>query len=501
MQRRLVLGCGSAAREAVERIAEWPGELTVVSRQGDVLEALGGDGAETERGAPADLDALPAGDDTEGDTDAIADVDVVFAASDDAETNADAVEAARERFPHACIVAFLGTGAGESTRRRMERVADRVVDAERVLTDRLRELTHTPGARRLHQLFGTLRRIDGRLAIVMHDNPDPDAIASALALARVAAAVDTPADACYFGEISHQENRALVNLLDLELIALDGETDLDAYDAVALVDHSRPGVNDGLPEETIVDIVVDHHPPRAPVEAGFVDLRRDIGATSTLLADYLRRAGIDPEESLATALLFGIRVDTDDFAREVSVADFEAAAWLLERADLSLLELVESPSMTAEVLETLARAIRDRDVRGDALASNVGAIRDRDALAQAADHLLNMDGIHVTVVYGFKDGTVYVSGRARGTDVDLGETLRDALDAIGSAGGHADMAGAQVPLGILAEAPENSEEELREVVTEVISGRLFETLEDATTLLDAGAEGTEWAFEFPFEEW
>jgi len=232
-----------------------------------------------------------------------------------------------------------------------------------------------------------------------------------------------------------------------------------------------------------------------------VDLRRDIGATSTVLADYLRRAGITPDESLATALLFGIRVDTNDFSREVSPADFEAAAWLLTHADLSLLDRVESPSMTSAVVDTLARAIRDRDVRGDALASNVGAISDRDALAQAADRLLNMEGVRIAVVYGFKDGTVYVSGRARGTDVDLGETLRDAFDAIGSAGGHADMAGAQVPLGILAETEGGSAEELERIVSEVIASRLFETLEDATTLLDVGEGETEWSAEFPFGAW
>jgi len=290
-----------------------------------------------------------------------------------------------------------------------------------------------------------------------------------------------------------------VNLLDLDLVELD-DGSLDEYDGVALVDHSRPGVNDGLSADTSVDIVVDHHPPRAPVEARFVDLRHDIGATSTLVSDYLSRADIAPAESLATALLFGIRVDTDDFAREVSVADFEAAAWLVSRADLGLLERIESPSMTPEVVETLSRAIRDRDVRGDALASNVGAIRDRDALAQAADRLVCMDGIRIAVVYGFKDGTIYVSGRARGTDIDLGETLRDALDSIGSAGGHADMAGAQVPLGILGDTDEGSEAELAEVVSEVIAGRLFETLKDATTLLDPG-DGSEWVFEFPFERW
>ncbi|WP_256288370.1 DHH family phosphoesterase [Halobellus inordinatus] len=487
MQRRLVLGCGSAVRGTIERLAEWPGELVILSQRGDVVDAIGADGVTTKRRAPADAEAFPDR------------AELVFVASDDAAANAEAAAEAREQFPDAQLVVYLSAGATAQVRERILETADRVIDAEQILLDRVRELTTAPGAERIHRLFATLRRIDGRLAVVMHDNPDPDAIASALALARIAASVDVPADACYFGDISHQENRALVNLLDLALVELDDGTDLAEYDGVALVDHSRPGVNDGLPGDTEIDIVVDHHPPRAPVEAHFVDLRRDIGATSTLLAEYLRRAGIEPEESLATSLLFGIRVDTNDFAREVSPADFEAAAWLLTYADLSMLDRVESPSMTSAVLETLGRAIHNRDVRGDALASNVGAISDRDALAQAADRLLNMEGIRIAIVYGFRDGTVYVSGRARGTDVDLGETLRDALGAIGSAGGHADMAGAQVPLGILADADDESIEELSEVVTEVIASRVFETLEDATTLLDVGADDTEWAFEFPFE--
>ena len=486
MQRRLVLGVCAPLHGAVARLSTRPGDLTVVSPE-PLPPDTGGSNVTHERSRPDDASAYPTR------------ADFVLVATDDGGTNAAVATAAREAFPDAHLVVYVGLDADAAIRSRVDAVADRVIDAERALTDRLGDLTAGAGAERLHRLYATLRRIDGRLAVVMHDNPDPDAIASALGVARVAECIGLDADACYFGTISHQENRAMVNLLDLDLVELD-DGSLDEYDGVALVDHSRPGVNDGLSADTSVDIVVDHHPPRAPVEARFVDLRHDIGATSTLVSDYLSRADIAPAESLATALLFGIRVDTDDFAREVSVADFEAAAWLVSRADLGLLERIESPSMTPEVVETLSRAIRDRDVRGDALASNVGAIRDRDALAQAADRLVCMDGIRIAVVYGFKDGTIYVSGRARGTDIDLGETLRDALDSIGSAGGHADMAGAQVPLGILGDTDEGSEAELAEVVSEVIAGRLFETLKDATTLLDHG-DGSEWVFEFPFERW
>ena len=488
MQRRVVLGCGDATSVAVERLAGWPGALTVIAAGGvpiDIDQA----GVTYERAAPDDTSAYPDR------------ADLVFVAGDDNTTNAAAATAAREVYPDAHLAVYVGPDADAAVASRIVAVADRVVDADRVLVDRMTELTTDLGAARVRRLHTTLRRIDGRLAVVMHDNPDPDAIASALGLVRMAARVGLSADACYFGNISHQENRAMVNLLDLELVELDDADAVAEYGGVALVDHSRPGINDGLSEDTDVDIVVDHHPPRAPVKAHFVDLRRDIGATSTLVSDYLSRTGVDPGTELATALLFGIRVDTDDFTREVSVADFEAAAWLVTHADLSVLERIESPSMTPEVLETLSRAIGNRDVRGDALLTNVGPTGDRDALAQAADRLLTMEGVRIAVVYGFKDGTIYVSGRTRGTDVDLGETLRDALGTIGSAGGHADMAGAQVSLGILGDVDRDSEAKLTDIVTDVVAGRLFETLEDATTLLGVDDDGSEWAFEFPFEGW
>jgi nanoRNase/pAp phosphatase (c-di-AMP/oligoRNAs hydrolase) len=489
MTRRLVLGCGRAARSTVERMADWPGELTVLSRRGSVIESFREEGVDAERREPDDAEAYP---------DA---ADVVFVADDDVATNVDAARLARDCYPTAYLVGFVGANADPAKRDELAGIADRTVDGRSVIVDRVLQLTRGQAADRIHRLYRVLRSIEGRLAVVMHDNPDPDAIASALALCRIAESAGVPADPCYYGDISHQENRALVNLLDIDLVELDSGATLDDYAGVALVDHSRPGVNDGLPEDTAVDIAIDHHPPRAPVEARFLDLRRNIGATSTLLTDYLSRLNVEPGADVATALLFGIHVDTNDFTREVSVPDFEAAAFLVAHADLATLQRVESPSMSSEVLSTLARAVQNRDVRGEVLTSNVGEIRDRDALAQAADRLLAMEGVKVAVVYGFKDGTVYVSGRARGTTIDLGESLRDALGAIGSAGGHADMAGAQVPLGILADVGEDSRESLAQVVTEVIAERVFETLEDAARTLEVDDDATDLTFEFPMDEW
>ncbi|WP_128478030.1 DHH family phosphoesterase [Halorussus pelagicus] len=470
MVSRLVLGCGTVGQTLVEAIADGESNMLVVDDAESRVDALREEGVSATVGDPTDPEAM---------RESVDGADVVVVANREPETNRQAAELAVELFPEAYVIGYLGEGCGPGQRERIETLSDHVIDPTQALVEQVLAVTLGEYAIRTVNLRRTIRRIDGTLAVFMHDNPDPDAIASAVALCRVAEAVGTEAVPCYFGDISHQENRAFVNLLELDLrnFAADEAVDPEEFAGIALVDHSRPGVNDQLPEDTAIDIVVDHHPPKEPPEAEFVDLRSDVGATSTLLAEHIQRLGIDFSEDVATGLLYGIRVDTKDFSREVSTADFEAASHLLPHANVGTLERVESPSVSADTFETISRAIRNRRVEGTVLATCVGALSDRDALAQAADHLLNMESITTTLVYGFRDGTVYVSARARGTDIDLGGTLRSAFGQIGSAGGHADMAGAQIPLGLLGEVEDEEEASLTSVVSEVITDRFFETIQ------------------------
>ena len=459
--RRLVLGGGTTADRVVGVLSTWPGDLVVVvsdERTASNLASLGALDARV--GDPTDLADAPDG------------VDTVYVATE-TETLAVA-RAARERYPDALLVVRRPVGVDDE----VSSVADRVVDDRRLVADALLDATTGEHAERLQRLRRVLTAVDGTLGVITHANPDPDAIGAALALVDVARAMGVDAVPCYSGEISHQENRALVNLLDLDLRQIE-PGDEAAFGGIALVDHSRPGVNDSLDPETHVDAVIDHHPPREPVSAPFVDIRPEVGATSTLLAEYLDGYGIEPSPATATALLFGIRVDTKEFTREANKRDFEAAAFLLPHVDVSTLDRVESPSLRPDVLDVLARAIRWRERREGILAAGVGRIREKDALAQAADFLLGMAGVDVVIVYGFYDGVVHVSGRARGGAVDLGETFRDAFGQIGGAGGHADMAGAQISLGVLAEVEEQDDDALRTIVDDVIADRFFETLETA----------------------
>jgi len=356
----------------------------------------------------------------------------------------------------------------------LETVADEVFSPGRAVVDHVFDVVSDGQARRLRDLHATLDGIDGTLGVFMHDNPDPDAIAAAVALAEIAAWHGVEARPVYFGRISHQENRAFVNLLELRLENLD-PADPIAFDGIALVDHSTPGVNDQLPRDTDVDIVIDHHPSKRHIEADFVDVREDVGATSTLLVDYLKGYHIDLDVAVATALLYGIRIDTNDFSRGITRADFEAAALLVSQADVDVLERIENPSISTDTFEIIGRAIRNRRRHGPVLTTCVGALSDRDALAQAADRLLNIEGVTVTLVYGYTDGTVYASARSRGVDIDLGEALREAYDDMGSAGGHADMAGAQISLGIFEDV--DAEDELTAMVEDVVTSRFFEVVD------------------------
>ncbi|SMO38970.1 DHH family phosphoesterase [Halorubrum cibi] len=486
MVRRLLLGCSAVGNSLVERVAEGSEDLLAVTDDAGWASTLRDRNVATVEADPTDPSSFPER------------AAVVLVASDDPARNVAAASAARDRYPDAMIVAHVGTAPTAEQVDALESVADRVVDPVEAVATRVRDAvgldeldsgtdhafdrsaisTRPPGAtERPPRLIRTIRGLSGPLLVVAHDNPDPDAIASAVGLARIAESVGVSADPCYGGEIAHQENRAMVNLLDLSLSTVDG-IDLESYGGIALVDHSRAGINDSLPEGTPVDVVIDHHPPRGPVEGTFVDVRPDAGATSTLIEEYLSRLGIDPDRALATALLYGIRIDTRDFTREVSIPDFEAAASLTPHVDESTLDRVESPSVSPETLRVLATAIGRRDVRGSTVASCVGEITDRDALAQAADRLLDLEGIAVTFVYGYMDGVIYGSARARGTDLDVGELLRDALAQAGSAGGHANMAGAQVPFGILETVAED--ESLADVVEEFVAGRFFEALSESS---------------------
>jgi nanoRNase/pAp phosphatase (c-di-AMP/oligoRNAs hydrolase) len=307
------------------------------------------------------------------------------------------------------------------------------------------KITSVKLAQDLKKLVSTVG--EGKFAIIVHNNPDPDAISSAMGLKEIAGSVGVKAEILYKGQIGHHENKAFVNILDVEL---DQSKDFKSseYRKIALIECSVPGVNNLLPPDTPVSIIIDHHQADIEeVKAEYVDIRPNIGATATIMTKYLQDLEIPIKTELATALLYGIKVDTDDFRRNTDPADFMAAAYLYPLANQEILTKFETPSRSVEEIDVLGEAIKNREIKGSYLISNVGTIRNRDTLAQAADYLLTLEGITTTIVFGLGEDHIYISGRSRDVRINIGKVMQDAFGA-DKAGGHAMLAGAQIPLGV-----------------------------------------------------
>ncbi|MDR2944980.1 MAG: bifunctional oligoribonuclease/PAP phosphatase NrnA, partial [Methanosarcinales archaeon] len=311
------------------------------------------------------------------------------------------------------------------------------------------------------------------LGIVLHDNPDPDAISSAYALTEITRKFDIKADILYDGKIGHHENKAFINLLAIPMIKISSPDVFDRYDSLALVDNSIPSVNNSVPANQPIGIIIDHH-SYSSIEpyADFMDIRTNVGASATILTKYLQQMDIPVSKELATALLFGIRTDTNDFRRNTTSADFAAASFLHPLSDHDLLTQVETPSMSVETLDILSEAIRNREIYGTVLLSNVGTIRNRDTLPQAADYLLAMEGISTVVVFGIMDDSIYVSSRNEDIRVHLGDVMREAFGE--NAGGHPTAAGAKIPLGVFSSAKDK--QILQKLVEESVVKRFLNAI-------------------------
>lgn len=312
-----------------------------------------------------------------------------------------------------------------------------------------------------------------RLAIVCHDNPDPDCLASALALERIADDADVDdVTIVYDGNISHQQNRVFVNSLDLDLETFD-EIDLADHDGVALVDSSVPGENNGLSADADVDIIIDHHPGEVP-EAEFVAIREEASSTTVILVEYIHTLDLQLESDLATALLFAIRRETLDFIRNVSEKEYLAGFYLHSSVDADLLRKMDNPPLSEITVDAIGTSIQTRTVQSAYLVANVGRTTERDALPQAADFLLDLEGVETVLVFGINGEQIEVSARSTDSRVSLGSLLEDVFGDIGDAGGHDDMAAAKIPMGLYADARINeSEEDLLEITADLIERRFF----------------------------
>ena len=306
-----------------------------------------------------------------------------------------------------------------------------------------------------------------RHAIVMQDYPDPDAISGAWAHKMISAKFGVECDIIYEGRISHQENLALVQLTELEMVRYSEGYNLGQYQGTVFVDNQ--GTTAALTDRfTAVGVkplvIVDHHEKQDRIQAEFTDIR-PIGATATIYTEYIREGLLELNKSdptqvkLATALIHGIRSETSGLMR-ARTEELEAAAFLTRVADTSLLEDILSAKRSKQVMDVIRLALENREIRDSYSISGVGFLRseDRDSIPQAADFLLTEENVHTAIVYGIilRGDKEMVVGSMRTSKVTLNpdEFLKEALGATETGryygGGRRGAGGFEIAIGFLA---------------------------------------------------
>jgi nanoRNase/pAp phosphatase (c-di-AMP/oligoRNAs hydrolase) len=281
-----------------------------------------------------------------------------------------------------------------------------------------------------------------RVLILLHNEPDPDALAAGLALRNVLRRTRTTAIIGAMQGVTRPENLRMADLLDIQVETIRAG-EFAGFDRIATVDVQPHYFGDLLPR---VDLVVDHHPEQPGYSTVFKDIRADYGSTCTILTEHLRAVDVNISERTATAMLYAIKSDTLFFARHTNRVDLEAFSFLYPLADPALIRKMEGADITLVRLEHVTRALAASQLRQQVFSAFLGETTREDFIPYTADFLLQVEDVKWTIVSGIVGGQLIVSVRNLGYSRNAGEFVRTSFGDVGSAGGHRAMAKAVMPI-------------------------------------------------------
>lgn len=331
-----------------------------------------------------------------------------------------------------------------------EEVPRKLTDNDRELILSWTELLSRPMNAELRHIESTHRvkkvrdELDGgdKIALLLQPDPDPDGIASALALRSLLGRNKVSTPIVSFGKVTRPENLAMLKLLDLEVQTIRPD-ELVSFDKVAMLD-TQPGHFPFALKK--VDAIIDHHPQVGEYEnVPYVDIRSQYGSTSTILTEYLRAGALNIGQRLATALLYGIKSDTLHLNREVIDADLDAFVSLYPMINYNLLRRMEKPELPIKFAPVLANALMSLETREKVLVTALGEVVREDLIPQIADFLLQFEGVEWVICAGIFDGSVILSVRNVGYVKNAGDVVKKLINGWGQGGGHRTMAKAIFP--------------------------------------------------------
>lgn len=294
--------------------------------------------------------------------------------------------------------------------------------------------------------------------IQTHNFPDPDAIASAYGLQKLLAVYDIPSALCYDGKIDKLSASKMLEEFRMDMLPYESlRENMRQDDYIICVDSQKHSgnVTDFVGDEVAC---IDHHPTFVPMEYRYQDLRIT-GACASLIAEYYMKSGQEPDRDTATALLYGLKMDTLQFTRGVTELDIKMFEFLFQYCDQERLSDLERNNMEFDDLKAYGAAIENIELY-DKMGYSCIPFSCPDALiAILSDFILALVEVDVAVVFSYREDGIKLSVRSEDPEIHAGDLIHTALSGIGSGGGHAGMAGGLIKKeneGLLGRYPKDA---------------------------------------------
>jgi len=296
---------------------------------------------------------------------------------------------------------------------------------------------------RLENLAQLLKNAPDEVFIQPHNVPDPDAIASCFGLQYLLKTRGVNAVIVYENEIEKANSVKMLELFSIEIHLAQTVATLGEEDWTVLVDVQKDNSNvtDLVTDEVAV---IDHHEYSGSKGYKFEDVRPEIGACSTIIAEYFFENSIDIPRNVATALLYGIFMDTDNLTRGVSELDIDMFYRLYGLSNISLITELKGNQISINDLSDYAKAFSSVEIYGEIGFLYLDNSND-SLLGAASDIVITIAGVNIVVAYSPREKGYKFSVRSINKKIKASELVRNILKDVGFGGGHSSMAGGFLP--------------------------------------------------------
>ncbi len=301
--------------------------------------------------------------------------------------------------------------------------------------------------RRSDRFLAGLSEFAGAI-MVSHVHPDPDSLGSMIGLAHlIETCAGIPVQITQDGPICRAENRAMVETLDLNLTPIE-KIHWSDDQAVVMVDSQPKTGRHSFNGEANIYAVIDHHQTPGDLDGiPFLDIRRGVGATCSLVTRYLLEQEIGIPEHVATCLFYGIETELSGYPREASALDDTALQILYPLIDRDAVAKIKNAPLPETFYETLLHALQSSFIYDKLLISWINDLPNPELCSQCVEFMIRHEGIRWAICAGVHEDRLVLSLRTNAIRAQGGDLLQNVVQKMGGrAGGHDRRAGGYISL-------------------------------------------------------